>query len=165
MHWILQPNFFNEAAYQTVLEVLDRFNIPYSIEKWVPIFHVFENEPQLTSKNVMCFGTYALRQAAAERGWYPGVFDLEPYDFTVQLKHWGNYMLNADAEIVPKCRKSANHFHRSRKIFGPGSDPGYEKQGDPSNHHDAADTQVFRTIGDEEIQNFKAFFRLYWCGN
>lgn len=100
MHWILQPNFFNEDAYQTVLDVLDRFAIPYSIEKWIPIFHVFENEPQLPNKNVICFGTYGLRKAAEQRGWYPGVFDLEPYDFTVQLKHWGNHMLNADADVV-----------------------------------------------------------------
>jgi hypothetical protein len=100
MHWILQPNFFNESAYETVLQVLERFNISYSIEKWIPIFHVFEHEPQLPSKNVMCMGTYALRQAAQERGWYPGVFDLEPFDFTVQLKHWGNHMLNADADVM-----------------------------------------------------------------
>lgn len=99
MHWILQPNFYNEAAYETLVETLKRFNIPYSIEKYA--YGAFENEPQLTSKNVMCMGTYAMRNVARERGWYPGVFDLEPYDFLEQRKHWGTHMLNHDAMVMP----------------------------------------------------------------
>lgn len=99
MHWILQPNFFNEAAYDTLIETLARFSIPYTVAKYA--YGAFEHEPQLTSKNVMCMGTYSMRAAARDRGWFPGVFDLEPYDFPAQLAHWGDHMLNADAEIVP----------------------------------------------------------------
>lgn len=46
-------------------------------------------------------GSYAMRHYARKRGWNPGVFDLDPYDFEVQRANWGEAMLNFDSEIVP----------------------------------------------------------------
>jgi hypothetical protein len=49
--------------------------------------------------NVICMGSYSMRHIARKKGWYPGVFDLEPVNFNEQMKHWGSYMLNADAVV------------------------------------------------------------------
>jgi hypothetical protein len=101
MHWILQNNLFNEAAYQTLLDTLERFNLPYSIHKVIPFIGELVPAPELPHKNVICMGSYSLRHSAKKFGWDPGVFDLEPFDFTKQLEKWGDLMLNADSVVVP----------------------------------------------------------------
>lgn len=100
MHWILQNNIFQEKQYDTLIETLERFNIPYSIHKVVPFVGDLVPEPELDTKNVICMGSYSMRHIAKRLGWNPGVFDLEPQDFTVQLKHWGKLMLNHDAIVT-----------------------------------------------------------------
>ena len=122
MHWILQDNLFNEAAYQTLLDTLVRFNIPHSIHKVIPFIGELTPKPgqlipcthsefssrmcehgtkgcEAHHENVICMGSYSLRHTAAKEGWYPGVFDLEEQDFLVQKQHWGDEMLNADAVV------------------------------------------------------------------
>lgn len=100
MHWILQDNLFNEDAYQVLLDTLIRFNIPHSVHKVIPFVGELTDPPELSTDNVICMGSYSLRHVAKKEGWTPGVFDLEPFDFTEQLKHWGSYMLNYDATVV-----------------------------------------------------------------
>lgn len=124
MHWILQENIFNESAYTTLIETLERFDIPHSIHKVVPFVGELIPDPSTLipceekcfvsrmcergtkgcitrHDNVICFGSYSMRHTAAREGWYPGVFDIEDQDFTVQMQHWGQYMFNADAVV---CR-------------------------------------------------------------
>ena len=99
MHWILQDNLFNEEAYQVLLQTLKRFGASHSIHKVVPF--VGELFPAYTgeTKNVLPMGSYSLRHISKKEGWNPGVFDLEPFDFTVQKKHWGMKMLNYDSVV------------------------------------------------------------------
>ena len=99
MHWILQNNLFNEDAYQVLLDTLVRFDIPHSIHKVIPFIGELYPEVELPTKNVICMGSYSLRHSAKKFGWVPGVFDLEPFNFKVQLEHWGEHMLNHDAVI------------------------------------------------------------------
>lgn len=100
MHWILQNNIFKEDGFNKVVDTLERFNIPYSIHKIVPF--VGEILPDISPEgNVICMGSYSLRHLAKQRNWFPGVFDLEPFNFNVQLARWGDRLLNADA-IVSK---------------------------------------------------------------
>lgn len=83
-----------------MVETLERFNLPYSVHKVVPF--VGEIVPDISPGGpVICFGTYSLRHLAKRKGWYPGVFDLEPFDFSDQLQHWGDHMLNADSVVAP----------------------------------------------------------------
>lgn len=98
MHWVLQENLFDEQGFRDALDVLERFNIPYSLHKVVPF--VGDLEPDISpDDNVICMGSYSMRHIAKKKGWYPGVFDLEPVNFNEQMKHWGSYMLNADAVV------------------------------------------------------------------
>lgn len=101
MHWILQNNLFNEQAYGVLLETLERFDLPHSIHKVIPFVGEITPEPILDTNNVICMGSYSLRHAANKADWNPGVFDLEPYHFGIQLENWGSHMLNADAQIIP----------------------------------------------------------------
>jgi hypothetical protein len=98
MHWILQDNFKHEAQYVTLINALERFNIPYSIHKVIPF--VGKLMPDYGGqKNAICFGAYSMRHIAKEQNLYPGVFDLEPFDYTHQFAHWGDRMLNASSVV------------------------------------------------------------------
>ncbi len=100
MHWILQNNIFNEDAYDTLIQCLGRLELPHSIHKVVPFVGELMPEPALATKNVICMGSYSMRHYAAKHGWTPGVYDLEPYDFNMQLQHWGARLLNYDSRVT-----------------------------------------------------------------
>ena len=100
MHWILQNNLFNEKAYQELLTTLVRFELPFSIHKVIPFIGELVPPPELDTDNVICMGSYSLRHVSKENNWYPGVFDLEPFDFRVQLNHWKSHMLNHDSDVT-----------------------------------------------------------------
>jgi hypothetical protein len=98
MHWIIQNNLFSEPGWEVLIETLKRFNIPYSEHQVIPFVGELLPDIEPTGK-VICMGAYSLRHIAAKRSWYPGVFDLEPYDFTVQMQHWKDHMLNGDSLV------------------------------------------------------------------
>ncbi|MFA5490287.1 MAG: ATP-grasp domain-containing protein [Candidimonas sp.] len=100
MHWILQENIFSEDGYNRLIETLERFSISHSVHKVIPFIGDLEPEPKIDHKNVICMGSYSMRHYAKRHQYNPGVFDLEPFDFTVQRSHWGDHMLNFDSEIV-----------------------------------------------------------------
>lgn len=100
MHWILQTNFTNEPKWQEMIDTLIRFNIPYSVHKVIPFVGELHPKPDV-GNNAICFGSYSMRHTAKTEKWYPGVFDLEPFDFTQQLAHWGDEMLNAESIVGP----------------------------------------------------------------
>ena len=84
-----------------MLDTLERFQIPYSMHKVIPVAGDLEPEPRPVGNKVICMGSYAMRRAARKHGWNPGVFDLEPFDFETQLEHWGDALLNADSIVAP----------------------------------------------------------------
>lgn len=101
MHWVLQDNMFNETGYADLIDALVRNNISFSQHKVIPFIGEIVPAPTFDTTNVMCMGSYSLRHYAQKMGWTPGVFDLEPFDFTQQMVHWKDYLLNADSVV---CR-------------------------------------------------------------
>ncbi len=101
MHWILQNNIFAENGWTTMVETLERFDIPYSVHKVVPFVGELLPEPVLDHSNVICMGTYSMRHVARRNGWRPGVFDLIEQDFEIQKAHWGEHMLNFASVVTP----------------------------------------------------------------
>lgn len=99
MHWVLQNNIFNEAAFDVMVDTLERFEIPFSLHKVIPFVGEIEPDTNPTGP-VVCMGSYSLRHLAKAKGWTPGVWDLEDQNFLVQLEHWGQHMLNYGAAIV-----------------------------------------------------------------
>lgn len=100
MHWVVQGGTFSDRGWGTMLATFRQFGIPYTEHRVIPFVGELEPDPVLPTSNVMCMGSYSMRHAAALKGWNPGVFDLAPFDFRVQLQHWGGHMLNADSEVV-----------------------------------------------------------------
>lgn len=93
MHWVLQSNIFKEDGHDAIIRTLQRFDIPFSEHKVVPFIGQIEPDISPTGK-VVCMGSYALRHLAKEKGWSPGVWDLEGQNFIVQRIHWADHMLN-----------------------------------------------------------------------
>lgn len=99
MHWILQENLFKESEWETLVNVLERLGLPYSVHKVIPFIGELTPEPVVSGK-VICLGSYSMRHSARKFGWTPGVYDLEPFDFRQQLAAWGTHMLNHDSVVA-----------------------------------------------------------------
>lgn len=99
MHWVLQDNLFKETEWQSLVDHLERWNIPYSVHKVVPFVGELIPDIDISDGKAVCFGSYSMRHIAKKKGWTPGVYDLEPFNFLMQLEHWGKEMLNADAWV------------------------------------------------------------------
>lgn len=102
MHWVLSGNIFNEFAWEEMLATLERFDISYSEHKVVPFVGELLPDPpaDLNGGNVIVIGPYSMRHISKQKGWYPGSFDLEPFDFRLQKEKWGEQMLNFDSHVV-----------------------------------------------------------------
>lgn len=109
MYWIVQNNTANEAGWVTLVTTLERFNIPHSVHKIIPFVGELVDPPEIDHTNVICIGSYSLRHYAKKHSYAPGVFDLEPYDFTQQLAHWGDHMLNADSIVTSFEHANPDH--------------------------------------------------------
>lgn len=101
-HWILQQDLYWEQAYADLPAVLQAMGAAYSFHKIVP--NTYDLDPplpaHLLTNPIICMGSYSLRHCAAKLHLSPGVYDLEPYPFPVQLQHWGNRMLNSDSQLT-----------------------------------------------------------------
>lgn len=99
MHWILQENLFKESEWEKLVGTLERFGIPYSVHKVIPFIGELVPPAEPKQAKVICFGSYSMRHSAQQFNWSPGVYDLEPFDFTKQLAKWGTDMLNYDSQV------------------------------------------------------------------
>lgn len=100
MHWVVQDNLFKDAELADLVGAFERFDIPFSMHKVIPFVGVIVPAAQPKQEKVICLGSYSMRHAAKRLGWDPGVYDLIDRDFSVQLRHWGDRMLNADSKIM-----------------------------------------------------------------
>lgn len=106
MFWVLQKNLYNEDAFQTLLEQLDRQNVLYQIVSVVPFAHTMEPDINIDG-NVMCLGATSMSKIAAAKGWVPGYFG-DNLSYDLLLKNYGDHMMNKDALIT--TLEHASHF-------------------------------------------------------
>lgn len=100
MHWILQTDCFQEKGFRRLLETLERLTIPHSIHDIIPF--TMDLHPELDpvpAGPIMVMGALKLARIAQERGWWPGSFLNDNFDYRVEMQHWPNRMLNADARF------------------------------------------------------------------
>lgn len=104
MHWVLQNNIYSEEGFETLVTALERLSVSYSVHKVIPFIGEITDTEALDAKppgtKFITMGSYSMARQAVRRGWVPGAF-LDNLDFEIQLKRWGDRMLNADAEIHP----------------------------------------------------------------
>ena len=117
MRWVIQTNLYSEAGYEKLLEALSRREIPYTLVKFIPFTHrlidpntnltLFEDESQIpevqldASENIMACGSTLLAKVAQERGWKPGSFWNENFDYAKFVEHWGENLLNFHCILAP----------------------------------------------------------------
>jgi hypothetical protein len=109
MHWVIQENIYSEEGLRELVEVLDRHQLSYSTHKVVP----FSGEliPDINPEGpVVCIGAYSMIRLARARGWTPGVWSNDNFDFEVWRHEWGDRCLNWDAEIYEFDGVSAAHW-------------------------------------------------------
>lgn len=110
MHWVIQENIFNEYGYNQLIETLIRFDISHSIVKVVPFD--CRTEPDINLEGpVIVMGAYTMWRVAHVKGWIPGSFINDNFDYQVQLSHWGQRMFNYGCKVyrfadVPKQKEA-----------------------------------------------------------
>jgi hypothetical protein len=101
MHWVLQGGeLFSPHEWETLVGTLDRFEIPHSVHRVVPFVGELQPDIDIPDGRAICFGSYAMRHAAAAKKWVPGVYDLAEFTFEEQLIRWGHHLLNHDSQVV-----------------------------------------------------------------
>lgn len=102
MHWVVQGDgVFDQHEWDAITQTFDRFDLPYSVHTVVPFVGGLQPDIEVPDGRAICLGSYAMRHAAARKGWTPGVYDLAEFDFTRQLQAWGTHLLNAGSAILP----------------------------------------------------------------
>lgn len=96
MHWVVQDNLFNERGFHTLMQVLEHGGIPHTLVKVIPFDGGVEPTVDVAGP-VIVMGSLTLTRYAKQRGWVPGAFLNDNFDFRV----WREHLLNADARV---CR-------------------------------------------------------------
>ncbi len=99
MYWIIEDNLFKEPFYDKLLPFLDRLDIPYETNRVIPFGGGFLREPEPTRENIIVMGSYSMTVEAINRGWIPGAFTNENYDYPIWSKEWGDKCLNYPATV------------------------------------------------------------------
>lgn len=127
MHWILEQvpdrlDIDKQSLSQIKLaEILKAKNIPYSFHKIVPIAGELLPHIPKHIKNAICIGPYSMRNYCKQYNLYPGVYDIEEFDFRIQLQKWGDRMLNANSKVLkfeqlPTLKLSDNKDYFMRPV-------------------------------------------------
>lgn len=99
MHWIVQSNGFNERGVADLTQVLERGQIPHSFVKVIPFGGGIEPVIHPMGLTVV-MGSTSLVKYAQTRGWTPGAWLNDNFDFRVWKQHYGAHLLNADATVT-----------------------------------------------------------------
>lgn len=96
MFWVVQNNLYNEYEYKNFINALDRLNSNYVIVKPVPFSDIIlpadfdstkqnvddVDEPEIDkSQPIVVCGTLTLSKIARNRGWTPGTFLNENFNY------------------------------------------------------------------------------------
>lgn len=115
MLWVVQNNLYNETGYQRFLDALDRLGMKYQVVKVVPFTNKLlhpefdsmvddfdtAEEPYIDpNQKIVVSGAISLCRIAKEKGWTPGSYVNENFDYEVWRDGFGREnMLNPDAVV------------------------------------------------------------------
>ena len=115
MFWVVQSNLYNELGYVRFIEALERLQVDYIVVKPIPFTNQFlpadfdsmtqevddVEEPFIdTNQKVIVMGATALSRVAKSRGWTPGTYLNDNFDFSKWREGFGeDNILNGDAEV------------------------------------------------------------------
>lgn len=99
MFWVVQENLNNEIGFGRLIHAINQRSLPHEIVKVIPFSHELVPEPQIPEGPVIVSGSTALSKVAMERGWKPGAFLNDNFDFSVWKERYQGLLLNEDATI------------------------------------------------------------------
>lgn len=113
MLWIIQGNLKKNEGIDELIACLKEKNLTYKLVKSIPFTdHIVENDVDINSldehsiqnfslsctNNVVTMGSYSLARAAIKKGWTPGAFINENFEYSKLVQGWGaENLLNHDA--------------------------------------------------------------------
>ena len=101
MHWILQKNLYNEKSFDDLCNVINRLMLPHTFIDVVPFSHEIIPDIGIISNPIICMGSTSLAFIAKEKGWSPGAFWNDDFNYYEYIKMYGSNMLN-DASLICK---------------------------------------------------------------
>ena len=100
MHWVIQNNIAREERHQEFVEAVKRFGDPYTMVKVIPFAH--EMEPDVNPEGpVIAIGSLTMERIVKAKGWSPGVYKNDNFDFRVWSEKWAGHIVNEDAVVCP----------------------------------------------------------------
>lgn len=100
LHWVVQNNIYDERGYDVVLETIERFEFPHTYVKVVPFSHELVPDVQVEEPKIV-LGSITLGNVAVQRGWAPGAFTNENFDYPRWREGYGDHLLSPDLKV---CR-------------------------------------------------------------
>jgi hypothetical protein len=113
MFWIVQGNLKTDEGLNALMEVLRTEGYAHSLVKTIPFSNIIvgvdvdinqfseDDVPRLeisNDKQMVTMGSYSLALTAKEKGWVPGSFINENFEFSKWLSGWGkDNLLNGEA--------------------------------------------------------------------
>lgn len=124
MLWVVQNDLYNEYNYDVFLKNLQRHEIDHVIVKVVPFYNKLIEYTKETksgkydldniqeaeiddSRSIIVMGSITLGKIAKERGWTPGIFQNENFDFKIWSEIYKDVILSENA-IVGKVKEISN---------------------------------------------------------
>lgn len=119
MFWVVQNNLYNEAGYVRFIAALERLGVYHTIVKPIPFTNKFlpadfdsmtqevddVEEPFIdTNQKVIVMGATSLSRIAKSRGWTPGTYLNDNFDFETWRDGFGKEnILNGDSITSKIC--------------------------------------------------------------
>lgn len=119
MLWVVQNNLYNEEGYVDFINALERLQVDYLIVKPVPFTNKllpadfdsavqdFEQTPEPyidNNQKIIVCGATSLSRVAKAKGWTPGTYLNDNFDFSVWREGFGaENILNGDAVVGKVC--------------------------------------------------------------
>jgi hypothetical protein len=101
MFWILQDNLYDERAFETLLEQLERQGTKYQVVKVIPfIGEMIPDVENVQDEHIMVLGATSMSKVAKRKGWVPGYFD-DNLSYIELLKNYKGHMLNEGCIVAP----------------------------------------------------------------
>ena len=99
MHWVLQLDLEIGHTEEAMLRALTIRNIPFTAVKVIPFSHELIPEPDLPDVKVMTYGGVVMREVSEKRGWSPGFYWNDNFEYGAWRANWGEHLLNSSAVV------------------------------------------------------------------
>jgi hypothetical protein len=104
MHWIIQSDLSRESALVELVELLERFEIPFDTVRVAPFGAGIDPDLEVVDPAVVV-GSVSLARHAIRMGWKPGAWlgrrSEDDFAYDSCISACGSEMLNADARSIP----------------------------------------------------------------